>query len=51
MKTKKVWANFSVGDLDRTTKFYKQLGFKHNGASDQLTSFSLAMKTLSFISF
>jgi len=39
MKTKRIWANFSVQDLDRTTKFYKQLGFKQNGASDQLTSF------------
>lgn len=39
MKTKKVWANFGVADLDRTTQFYKQLGFKPNGASDQLTSF------------
>ncbi|MEN0053400.1 MAG: VOC family protein [Mucilaginibacter sp.] len=39
MKTKKIWANFGVQDLDRTTKFYKQLGFKSNGASDQLTSF------------
>lgn len=39
MKTKKVWANFSVQDLERTTKFYKGLGFKQNGASDQLTSF------------
>ena len=39
MKTKKVWANFSVRDVERTTTFYKQLGFKHNGASDQLTSF------------
>ncbi|GAA4095265.1 VOC family protein [Mucilaginibacter panaciglaebae] len=39
MKTKEIWANLSVGDLDRTTKFYKQLGFKPNGASDQLTSF------------
>jgi predicted lactoylglutathione lyase len=39
MKTKKIWANFSVMDLERTTKFYKQLGFKSNGASDQLTSF------------
>jgi predicted lactoylglutathione lyase len=38
MKTK-IWANFSVQDLERTTTFYKQLGFKHNGASDQLTSF------------
>ncbi|KAA2242664.1 glyoxalase [Chitinophaga agrisoli] len=39
MKTKKIWANFSVTDLERTTKFYKELGFKHNGASEQLTSF------------
>ncbi len=39
MKTKKIWANFGVQDLERTTKFYKQLGFKHNGASEQLTSF------------
>ena len=39
MKTKKVWANFSVRDLQRTTAFYKQLGFKHNGDSNQLTSF------------
>lgn len=39
MKTKKVWANFSVQDLERTTKFYKRLGFKQNGASDQPTSF------------
>ncbi|MBN9296229.1 MAG: VOC family protein [Filimonas sp.] len=39
MKTKKIWANFSVRNLERTTKFYKQLGFKQNGESDQLTSF------------
>ena len=39
MRSKKIWANFSVQDLDRTTRFYKQLGFKHNGASAQLTSF------------
>lgn len=39
MKTKKIWANYGVQDLERTTKFYQQLGFKHNGASDQLTSF------------
>ncbi|GAA0560238.1 VOC family protein [Chitinophaga japonensis] len=39
MKTKKIWANFGVRDLERTTAFYKELGFKHNGASDQLTSF------------
>ena len=39
MKSKKIWANFGVSDLERTTEFYKQLGFKENGASDQLTSF------------
>lgn len=39
MQTKKIWANFSVQDLERTTAFYRQLGFKQNGASDQLTSF------------
>jgi predicted lactoylglutathione lyase len=39
MKAKKIWANFGVQDLERTTKFYKGLGFKQNGASDQLTSF------------
>lgn len=39
MRPKKIWANFSVQNLARTTAFYKQLGFKHNGASDQLTSF------------
>ena len=39
MNPKKIWANFGVQDLERTTIFYKQLGFKHNGASDQLTSF------------
>jgi len=39
MKTKKIWANFGVQDLARTTKFYKQLGFKQNGESEQLTSF------------
>jgi len=39
MKPKKIWANFSVQNLERTTTFYKQLGFKHNGASEQLTSF------------
>lgn len=39
MNTKKIWANFGVQDLERTTKFYKQIGFKQNGESDQLTSF------------
>lgn len=39
MKTKKIWANLGVADLDRTTKFYTELGFKSNGSSEELTSF------------
>ena len=39
MKANKIWANVAVADLDRTTKFYTQLGFKFNGASKELTSF------------
>lgn len=39
MKVKKIWANLAVKDLARTTKFYTKLGFKPNGASDELTSF------------
>lgn len=31
MKTKKVWANLSVEDVDRTHKFYKALEFRPNG--------------------
>ena len=39
MKTKKIWANLGVENLERTTKFYSELGFKPNGASKELTSF------------
>ena len=39
MKPKKIWANVGVSDLERTTKFYTDLGFKSNGASNDLTSF------------
>lgn len=39
MKSKKIWANFCVQDLARTTKFYQALGFTSNGSSEQLTSF------------
>ncbi len=39
MKPKKIWANFAVSDLERTTKFYSQLGFQSNGVSGELTSF------------
>jgi predicted lactoylglutathione lyase len=39
MKTKKIWANLAVEDLQRTTKFYSELGFKPNGTNTELTSF------------
>ncbi len=31
MKTKQVWANLSVEDIEKTHKFYKKLGFEPNG--------------------
>jgi len=41
MKTKQIWANLGTSDLERTTKFYTELGFKSNGSQAQeLTSFS-----------
>ena len=39
MKPKKIWSNLGVNDLERTTKFYTELGFKSNGNSKELTSF------------
>jgi predicted lactoylglutathione lyase len=39
MKVKKIWANYTVKDIARTTKFYTELGFRSNGASEDLTSF------------
>ena len=39
MKTKLIWANLATNDLERTTKFYTELGFKSNSASSSLTSF------------
>ena len=39
MKPKKIWSNLSVNDLERTTKFYTELGFRSNGKSKELTSF------------
>lgn len=43
MKTKQIWANLPISDLDRTTKFYEELGFTSNNSvkSDELISFSL----------
>lgn len=40
MKTKKIWSNLAVSDLERTTKFYTELGFKPNGRpTEEITSF------------
>ena len=38
---KQIWANLATSDLERTTKFYTELGFKANGSQNmELTSFS-----------
>ncbi|MGW1455886.1 VOC family protein [Salegentibacter agarivorans] len=41
MNTKQIWANLAVKDLERTTSFYTNLGFKSNNPrpSKELTSF------------
>lgn len=41
MKAKKIWANFSVKDAERTHAFYTQLGFTPNNANNypKLASF------------
>jgi predicted lactoylglutathione lyase len=41
MKLRGIWANLGVSDLERTTKFYTAVGFKTNGRSDDLTSFTV----------
>jgi predicted lactoylglutathione lyase len=43
MNPKKIWSNLAVNDLERTTKFYTDLGFKPNSThgSKELTSFFL----------
>ena len=42
MKTKQKWANLAVADLERTNKFYTEIGFQSNNSmnSDELSSFS-----------
>ncbi|MBZ4191834.1 VOC family protein [Niabella beijingensis] len=43
MHPKMIWANLPVDNLERTTKFYTDLGFKQNGTpNSQLTSFIIA---------
>jgi len=40
MKTKKIWANLSTTNLERTQKFYLAIGFKLNGEpTTELVSF------------
>ncbi|UKT64479.1 VOC family protein [Pedobacter mucosus] len=41
MKTRKIWANLVVSNLERTSEFYTALGFKPNNpnTSKDLTSF------------
>lgn len=42
MKSKMIWANLGVEDVQRTKEFYTKLGFKPNGpnnTTDELTSF------------
>ncbi len=42
MKTKKIWANLAVEDVERTHGFYKALGFESNGdfsKENELASF------------
>ena len=41
MKAKKIWANFSVKDAERTNQFYTQLGFTSNNlGAAKLASFN-----------
>ncbi|WP_288445814.1 VOC family protein [uncultured Chryseobacterium sp.] len=44
MKPKMIWANLAVTDLERTEKFYTELGFKPNSphTSNELVSFFMA---------
>jgi len=40
MKTKQIWANLGVENIERTKTFYQSLGFQLNGSpSDDLVSF------------
>lgn len=44
MRPKMIWANLAVADLERTQKFYTELGFKPNNphSSNELVSFFMA---------
>ncbi|WP_289659830.1 VOC family protein [Flavobacterium panacagri] len=43
MKTKMIWANLAVQNIQKTIEFYSGLGFSQNGKeTDELVSFSIA---------
>ncbi|MRG45037.1 glyoxalase [Chitinophaga sp. SYP-B3965] len=42
MKTKTIWGNLPVKDVERTKKFFLELGFKFNGGNNELCSFIIA---------
>lgn len=44
MNPKMIWSNLAVSNLERTTKFYTELGFRSNGSSKELTSFVIGEK-------
>ncbi|WP_309642515.1 VOC family protein [Flavobacterium sp.] len=39
MKTRLIWGNLVSNDLEKTAKFYTDLGFILNGESEEMTSF------------
>jgi predicted lactoylglutathione lyase len=43
MKPKKIWANYTVANVERTRKFYTAIGFERKGTfeSDALASFKI----------
>ena len=50
MKAKRIWANLATSDIERTTRFYTELGFKENKSDHSraqgLTSFSFGENDL-----
>ena len=46
MKPKMIWSNLAVSDLERTTKFYAELGFKLNGSPQKKSQALLLAVTI-----
>ena len=45
MNPKMIWSNLAVSDLEQTTKFYTEIGFKPNGSpTEEITSFVVGSK-------